>query len=391
MRRQRPRTGLLPSCAVVLATAVMLALPAIGILIVTATAPSAVTANALPAARGGVVPTVTLDDPAADDQDDLCVWVHPTDRELSALITSDKAAEKLFVYGLDGATLQVMDLPGRPGNIDIRYGFPYDGIPTDLVAYNDRDHDLLVLLAMNPATRQLTRIDHADLGIGANYGVCLYRSPGDGAFYAYVTSKTGWVSQYRLTDAGGVPTMTGVRSWDIGSQTESCVCDDETAQVYFGEEDDGIWKLGAEPADPTAGVLIAGVGDASGLTDDVEGLTLYYAGAGNGYLIASSQGSSDYKVYDRVPPHAFITSFTVVGATNTDGIDVANVAFGAAFPFGLFACHNDNGTPKTVEVCRWEDVGLTVDTTSWDPRGGTVTLVPERTRSSWGRSKSRFR
>ena len=59
--------------------------------------------------------------------------------------------------------------------------------------------------------------------------------------------------------------------------------------------------------------------------------------------------------------------------TGTDGIDVTNTSLGPALPSGIFTAHNDSPSDKPVEVCRFEDTGLLVDTMSWDPRT-TVTL-----------------
>src|SRR5262245_42873205 len=64
--------------------------------------------------------TVSCNDERARDQDDLCIWVHPTNPAQSAVIAADKAANRLWVYDLTGKTLQ--SLPAkRPGNIDVRY------------------------------------------------------------------------------------------------------------------------------------------------------------------------------------------------------------------------------------------------------------------------------
>lgn len=340
------------------------------------------------AASVTVAPEVTLTNPGIDDQDDVCIWVHPDDRSLSTFIASDKYAGKLFVYDLSGALLQSVDLPGMPGNIDVRYGFPLDGELADIVAYNDRDNDKVVVHKMDPSTRRLTRVDNDSIDSGPNYGLTLYHSSVDGRFYAFTSSESGAIRQLRLSEAAGKVTGTQVRAWSLGSITEGCVADDETGLVYFAQEDVAIWQIGAEPDDPTSGTSVARVGDASGLKDDIEGITIYYAANGNGYLIASSQGNSTFKVYQRAAPHAFVTSFSVSGVGSTDGVDVTNVALGPGFPLGVFVCHNDNKTPKPLEVCAYEDLGLSTDPSYWDPREADSTATTELT---WGDVKSWFR
>jgi len=328
-----------------------------------------------PAGGGVVSPRVTLTNPDADDQDDLCVWIHPTDPSLSTLIVSDKESDHLFVYDLQGNRLQALPTPGRPGNVDLRYGFPRDGGPVDIVVCNDRTDDRILVYRVDPTTRSLSRIDGDDLLSAGSYGMCLYRSPGTGDFHVFTTTQGGLIRQFELADGPSGLAATLVRSWDLGDITEGCVADDGTGLVYFAEEDEGIWRFGAEPGDPVTGTRIASVGDGSGLQDDVEGLALYYLAGGQGYLLASSQGTDTFHVYDRAPPHAPVTEFMVQGVTNTDGIEVTNVPLGPEFPFGLFACHDDSDSPKPIQVCAYEDLGLSIDTESWDPRVGVVTNV----------------
>ena len=62
-----------------------------------------------------VNPTLTLNTPGVADQDDMCIWIHHSNKSLSTIITSDKGADKLFVYDLSGNVLQTIDVPGKPG------------------------------------------------------------------------------------------------------------------------------------------------------------------------------------------------------------------------------------------------------------------------------------
>ncbi|MEL7189936.1 MAG: phytase, partial [Pseudomonadota bacterium] len=119
-----------------------------------------------------------------------------------------------------------------------------------------------------------------------------------------------------------------------------CVVDDANHALYVGEEDAGIWRFDARPDRADKGTLIAKTGEEGTLTADVEGLAIYEGeGAGNGYLIASSQGDNTYAVYDRSAPHEFRGRFQVrskdeiVG--DTDGLDVASTPLGDDFPSGI--------------------------------------------------------
>ena len=320
-----------------------------------------------------VTPVLTLNASGIADQDDMCVWISPNASQ-STIITSDKTASKLFVYDLSGNTLQTINVPGKPGNIDIRYNFLLSDQPTDIVGYNDRDNGTIVFYKVDPVTRQLSFVSNfGDGGMtGNNYGFCLYHSPSTGKYYAVASSNSTQMKQWELIDNGD-GTIGGVfkRTWNNGSNdiTEGLVADDETGQVYCANEGEGIYKYDADPLVPNpTGTLVAAVGQ-NGLVADVEGITIYYAANGEGYLMASSQGNSTFKVYERKEPHNFVKTIDVVNASSTDGIDVTNVNLGAEFPEGMFLTHDGAGSgPYPIRVCKYEDLGLAVDTSYWNPR-----------------------
>ncbi|MEJ2195869.1 MAG: phytase [Ignavibacteriaceae bacterium] len=319
-----------------------------------------------------VQPVLTLDAAGIVDQDDMCIWINQNDKSLSTIITSDKSANKLFVYDLSGNILQTIDVPGKPGNIDIRYNFVLSGVPTDIVGYNDRSNGTIVFYKVDHTTRQISFVSNfSDGGMtGDNYGFCLYRSMITEKYYAIASSNSTQMKQWELIDNGN-GTIGGVlkRTWNNGSGdiTEGLVSDDELRILYAANEGEGIYKYSAEPTDPNpVGKLIAPTG-VNGLTADVEGITIYYTSGGNGYLLASSQGSDNFKVYERQAPHNFIKTVQVTGVGNTDGIDVTNVSLGPSFPLGLFLTHDGTGSPYVVRGSKWEDLGLAIDTTYWDP------------------------
>ena len=69
----------------------------------------------------------------------------------------------------------------------------------------------------------------------------------------FVNARDGQIAQMALTDTDGDGLVDGaiVRKWDVGSEVEGCVADDELGDLYISEEDVAIWKYGAEPTDPT--------------------------------------------------------------------------------------------------------------------------------------------
>ncbi|MFO7976239.1 MAG: phytase [Candidatus Hydrogenedentota bacterium] len=299
-----------------------------------------------------ITPILTLKDAQARDQDDMCIWLHPEDPAQSTIITSDKTAKKLFVYNLEGATIQVISIDGKPGNIDLRHGFRLNGKNVAIVGFNERAHSSILLYAVDKDSRMLSRVDNGAIETGPNYGFTLYRSPRTGKFYAFtVPEKDGTgAEQYELkADGTGKIAGTKVRAWKLG-HSEGCVADDSTGQIYIAEEDRGIWKVGAEPRDPTPGELIISLGRHD-FAADAEGLTICYGRNGSGYLIASSQGNSQFKIFRREAPHEYVATFKVAGARATDGIDALNVNLGPTFPNGIFTLHNGKSAPYPVLIC----------------------------------------
>ena len=144
-------------------------------------------------------------------------------------------------------------------NVDIRYNFPLDGESVALVTAGNKGDDTIAIYKVDESTRQLVNVAASAISvtIAAVYGSCMYHSPVDGKYYFYVNAKNGNVEQWELFDNGsGLVTATSVRTFDSGLQVEGCVADDELAQFYIAEEDNGIWKYGAEPGDSTTGVLV---------------------------------------------------------------------------------------------------------------------------------------
>src|SRR2546422_5069000 len=131
-----------------------------------------------------------------------------------------------------------------------------------------------------------------------------------------------------------------VRALKLGSLAEGCVADDELGFLYLAEETKGIWKFGAEPAAGSEGKLMARVGE-NGLTADVEGLTIYFAAQGRGYLIASSQGNNTYKVYERGGDNRYVLTINpkdgrIDDVSETDRVDVTSCPTARQFGEGLF-------------------------------------------------------
>ncbi|MEO8424178.1 MAG: phytase [Actinomycetota bacterium] len=294
-----------------------------------------------------------------DAADDPAIWRNPIDPSRSIVIGNDKGGS-LEVYDLSGAVIQRFD-EGFFGNVDVQTGLVTGTGTTDIaVTYRAG----IRIYRIDPATRLLSNI--TDSGTGSistggmgGEGICLYRSPVSGSTYVFVNNRNGVIAQMALSDsdADGLVEGTIVRQWDVGTEVEGCVADDELGDLYISEEDVAIWKYGAEPTDPTTSGSRVGVDRtiAAGghILPDAEGLTIVYQPGGTGYLLASSQAASDtlnsYLVFERQGNNAFIRSFrlddgVVDGCGRTDGIDALAADLGPAFPNGMFVCQDNNNT-----------------------------------------------
>ena len=303
-------------------------------------------------------PVGTANDDAADDP---AIWVHPEDPARSVILGTDKKAG-LYVYDLAGAVLQFLP-DGRLNNVDLRHAALSDG--ATLVAASDRTNRTIALYRLDTATRRLTPVGAPiPSSFVEPYGLCLYRSAADAGVYVFATNKRGDLRQWRLTDDAGTAEL--VREVRVGGQSEGCVADDVHGALYVGEEDVGIWRYGADPDAGADRVAIDTVGQ--GLVADVEGLAIYDAGGGRGYLVASSQGDNSYAVYDRTGDNTYRGSFRIAdnpatgvdGTSETDGLDVTAAALPPPFDRGLLVVQDDANTgpdaPQNFKLVPWSGI-----------------------------------
>jgi len=301
-----------------------------------------------------------------DAADDPAIWIHPTDPAKSTLIATNKGGGVL-VYDLDGKELYSYNV-GKVNNIDVRYGFPLSGKKVDIVATSNRSDNTITVFTVNPETGELKPAGGKPMQSNMQevYGFALYHSLKTDKFYGIVVGHEGEFEQWEFYDngSGGIDGKV-VRKFHFGSITEGVVADDEFGYLYIAEENVAIWKYDAEP---NGGLLpLARVDSVDGirLTNDCEGLTIYYGADGKGYLLASSQGSDRYAIYERGEGNRYVTSFGVVdgeidGTSETDGIDVISFGLGDKYPNGLFLTQDDEN------ITNGEKFNQNFKLVSWD-------------------------
>ncbi len=291
----------------------------------------------MPAAETEPVPSF------GDAADDPAIWVDRRDPSRSVVIATDKKLG-LNVYDLGGKLIHSV-ADGRMNNVDVRDGFAFGGRPITLVAATNRTRKSISLYRYDARARQLQALPGGDLATGFDdpYGLCMYRSAKNGAYYVFANdSADGRLRQWKISVKGGKLAGELVREIAVGSQAEGCVADDELGDLYVAEEDVALWKYSAEPRDGSRRTVVDTV-EKGHLTDDIEGLSIYYGANGTGYVIASNQGEDNYAVYRREGSNEYLGKFAVVanseagidGASETDGLDIVSAPLGEKYPEGL--------------------------------------------------------
>ncbi len=299
-------------------------------------------------ARGGpagtmtipaVAETVVADNPTVKADDPL-LWRDPADPSRALWIGTDKSVG-LYVHDLAGKARQFF-ADGPMNNVDQR-SFTVGGKPGVLVAAAERDRFGIMTWLIDPATLQLTRWGflQTEKKFSEPYGFCMGQF--GGTTYLIPNNKDGRIHAYAISeDAGGRPSMTLAHRWKLGTQTEGCVVDDATGDLYVGEEDVGIWRMSL--ANPGAAPVSVHKVDGTKLVADTEGLTVM-RDAGRTFLIASSQGDSAYPVWELSGGSAtYVGRFRIGGGTidpvtSTDGIDAWSGPI-AGYPEGAIAVHD---------------------------------------------------
>lgn len=314
--------------------------------------PGGVTTFDVPA-TAQTAPVGTANDDAADDP---AIWINRRTPAKSLIVATDKKAG-LNVYALNGALMSSF-AAGRVNNVDLRQVGK-----RIIVAASDRNdpaNGKIALFELDPRAARLVPLAILPVGAGEGYGICLWQ-PQRGPLTAFLVMKEGDIFQVELTLGTGMPAGQVVRRMKLATQSEGCVADDRTGQLYVAEEDVGIWRFSARKGDAIVPVPVAKV-DGQRLVADVEGLAIAASGTTGGYLIASSQGDNAYALY-RLPDLSYAGRFRIatngaVGATSeTDGIEVTTVSL-PGYPAGLMIAQDGDNAPaaQNFKLVRWADV-----------------------------------
>ena len=304
-----------------------------------------------------------LGDDAADDPAIVYNWEQP---EKTIIVGTDKKAG-LYSYNLQGKELDFTPA-GKVNNVDVRLDFPYKGEKIVLVAATNRTNQTISLFSINQSTGKFSQL----LGSIATkvddvYGFTLAQL--DEKFYAFSNGKNGVIEQFLLQSESNKISGKKVAEYQVNSQPEGMVVDEENGLLYVGVEEEEIVSFNVNETNSKAIVLAKS--NANVNTDiayDIEGLSLFEH-ENNTYLIASIQGSFTYALYNVTDPQntSYITNFALVGNNNgidgaeeTDGLESLDLPMGKNYPDGILVVQDGfNFTNKLPDNQNFKIVSLT--------------------------------
>lgn len=301
-----------------------------------------------------------------DSADDPAIWVDESAPADSLILGTNKKAG-LDVYDLSGARVQFLPV-GKVNNVDVRQGVTIGDFDGDIAAASNRTANTVTVFTIDPDGKVAFA---ADLAVGDKaYGFCL--GQWGGQVDAVVTQKDGKVRIIQLGHDANGWTGKQVQELRFDSQIEGCVVDDTDGALYVGEEDKGVWQVQDPLSDTPKPRLVDIVGSRTGLTDDVEGISIYHGRDGAKYLVASSQGSSRYVLYDLNAGGKAVLNLDidknpangVDGTSETDGVDASAAALGEDYPDGILVVQDDkNKNPaasQDFKIIDWRDVAKVI-------------------------------
>ena len=302
------------------------------------------------------------------DTDDPAIWINPQDASQSLIIGTDKETEGgLFVFDLNGKIVNKVPGLKRPNNVDVEYGFNFQGKKIDIAVTTERQQNKIRIYEV-PSMEEIGAISVFEGETDRDpMGISIYKNPHTEEIFAIVGRKFGpsgtYLWQYKLSENNGKVTGEVVRKFGNFSgkkEIESIAVDDELGFIYYSEEGFGVRKYYADPAKGNQELVLFGQKD---FKEDVEGISIYDTGNGKGYILISNQQADTFNVYRRegnngnANQHYRIAEIPV-STKESDGSEVVNVNLGPKFPNGVFVAMT-NG--KVFHYYDWREFQKIID------------------------------
>ena len=302
------------------------------------------------------------------DTDDPAIWINPQDASQSLIIGTDKETEGgLFVFDLNGKIVNKVPGLKRPNNVDVEYGFNFQGKKIDIAVTTERQQNKIRIYEV-PSMEEIGAISVFEGETDRDpMGISIYKNPQTEEIFAIVGRKFGpagtYLWQYKLSENNGKVTGEVVRKFGNFSgkkEIESIAVDDELGFIYYSDEGFGVRKYYADPAKGNQELVLFGQKD---FKEDVEGISIYDTGNGKGYILISNQQADTFNVYRRegdngnANQHYRIAEIPV-STKESDGSEVVNVNLGPKFPNGVFVAMT-NG--KVFHYYDWREFQKIID------------------------------
>lgn len=302
------------------------------------------------------------------DTDDPAIWINPQDASQSLIIGTDKETEGgLFVFDLNGKIVNKVPGLKRPNNVDVEYGFNFQGKKIDIAVTTERQQNKIRIYEV-PSMEEIGAISVFEGETDRDpMGISIYKNPHTEEIFAIVGRKFGpsgtYLWQYKLSENNGKVTGEVVRKFGNFSgkkEIESIAVDDELGFIYYSDEGFGVRKYYADPAKGNQELVLFGQKD---FKEDVEGISIYDTGNGKGYILISNQQADTFNVYRRegdngnANQHYRIAEIPV-STKESDGSEVVNVNLGPKFPNGVFVAMT-NG--KVFHYYDWREFQKIID------------------------------
>ena len=302
------------------------------------------------------------------DTDDPAIWINPQDASQSLIIGTDKETEGgLFVFDLNGKIVNKVPGLKRPNNVDVEYGFNFQGKKIDIAVTTERQQNKIRIYEV-PSMEEIGAISVFEGETDRDpMGISIYKNPQTDEIFAIVGRKFGptgtYLWQYKLSENNGKVTGEVVRKFGNFSgkkEIESIAVDDELGFIYYSDEGFGVRKYYADPAKGNQELALFGQKD---FKEDVEGISIYDTGNGKGYILISNQQADTFNVYRRegdngnANQHYRIAEIPV-STKESDGSEVVNVNLGPKFPNGVFVAMT-NG--KVFHYYDWREFQKIID------------------------------
>ena len=302
------------------------------------------------------------------DTDDPAIWINPQDASQSLIIGTDKETEGgLFVYDLNGKIVNKVPGLKRPNNVDVEYGFNFQGKKIDIAVTTERQQNKIRIYEV-PSMEEIGAISVFEGETDRDpMGISIYKNPHTEEIFAIVGRKFcpggTYLWQYKLSENNGKVTGEVARKFGNFSgkkEIESIAVDDELGFIYYSDEGFGVRKYYADPAKGNQELVLFGQKD---FKEDVEGISIYDTGNGKGYILISNQQADTFNVYRRegdngnANQHYRIAEIPV-STKESDGSEVVNVNLGPKFPNGVFVAMT-NG--KVFHYYDWREFQKIID------------------------------